>query len=118
MVTHFYLFPVKYLREVTPFIRKTSASIEKQIGWDFKTPFLGLSTSGAQESNSMEKSNTKSIPLLLCFLTRQVKVTEGKEHHVLEIHSPDRQDSCIFRTRDYHQASQWLFVKLASFNEN
>lgn len=115
VTSHFYYFSVKYLREVTPFIRKSSTSVERHIGWDLKTPFLGLSTatSGEHESSSLEKSNTKSVPLLLSFLTKQTKVTEGKEHHVLEIHSPDRQDCCIFRTHSAHQASQWLlFPKL------
>jgi len=40
VVTSFYLFPVKHLREVTPFIRK--ASLLNDIGWDVQRPFLGV----------------------------------------------------------------------------
>lgn len=101
MVTSFYL-TVKYLREVTPYIRK--ASILSDIGWDLQRQFLGFPSSVDNQPAGI-KSDTRTVPLLLCSLARRLKKTDG---HVIEIHSPDGQQSCFLRAPDAKQASQWL----------
>ena len=107
VVSHFYL-AVKYLREVTPYIRK--ASLLNEIGWDLQRQFLGFSNTAAtlQTHQPATKTNdTRSIPLLHCFLARQLKWTDKADNHLLEIHSPDGQQSCFLRAPDSLQASQW-----------
>lgn len=100
---------VKYLREVTPYIRK--ASLLNEIGWDLQRQFLGFSNTAATlqtRQPATKTSDTRSIPLLLCFLARQLKWTEKADNRLLEIHSPDGQQSCFLRAADPLQASQWF----------
>ena len=109
-MTHFYIskcVSVKYQREVTPFMRKPSILLG-DIGWDSKTTSLDLcnATSGRQEQDAFVK-DARPIPLLLCFLTRQLKDTEGNDNRVLAIHSPDRHNCVIIRASDSIQATQW-----------
>ena len=104
VVSHFYL-AVKYLREVTPYIRK--ASLLNDIGWDLQRQFLGYSSVDQASQPAINKSDTRSIPLLLCLLTRQLKCTDKADGKVLEIHSPDGQQCCLLRAPDTTQAAQW-----------
>lgn len=105
VVTSFYL-TVKYLREVTPYIRK--ASILSDIGWDLQRQFLGFAPTSGAEQPAGVKSDTRSVPLLLCFLARRFqKVDAPADGRLIEIHSPDGQQSCLLRAPDSKQASQW-----------
>lgn len=97
---------VKYLREVTPYIRK--ASLLNDIGWDLQRQFLGYSSVDQASQPAINKSDTRSIPLLLCLLTRQLKCTDKADGKVLEIHSPDGQQCCLLRAPDTTQAAQWF----------
>ena len=101
VVTSFYL-AVKYLREVTPYIRK--ASLLSDIGWELQRQFMGFSNATQQ---STAKPDTRSVPLLLCCLARRLKAAKKNDSRVLEIHSPDGQQSCLLRAPDTAQASQW-----------
>ena len=104
VVTSFYV-SVKYLREVTPFIRK--ATILSDIGWESQKPFLASTAGVAQASEQLpsnKPNDTISIPLLLCHLAKQLKMTDG---NTMEIHSPDGQHCCILRASDSAQKSQW-----------
>lgn len=107
VVTSFYL-SVKYLREVTPYIRKTS--LLAGIGWEEQKPFLGSAPSSdvvnEHQTINRPSSQTRSIPLMLCHLARPLKVPT-EDNHKLEIRSPDGQQSCILRAPDAPQASQW-----------
>ena len=103
VVTSFYLFPVKYLREVTPYIRK--ASLLSDIGWDLQRPFLSMTAQ--QHLQHQTKPDTRTIPLLLCYLTRQLKVQDSNDGRIIEIHSPDGLHSCLLRAGDAVQAAQW-----------
>ena len=105
VVTSFYL-SVKYLREVTPYIRKTS--LLAGIGWEVQKPFLvsALPVDVNEQTINRPSSQTRSIPLMLCNLIRPLKVP-AEDHHKLEIRSPDGQQSCILRAPDAPQASQW-----------
>lgn len=104
VVTSFYV-TVKYLREVTPYIRK--ASILGDIGWDVQRQFLGGAPAVDAQPAGV-KSDARSVPLLLCFLARRLRRTDG---HVVEIHSPDSQQACFLRASDAKQASQWCFIE-------
>lgn len=93
---------VKYLREVTPYFRKTS--VLGDVGWtapeqtarDILAP---KSSDGGGES--------KTIPLRLCFLCRNLNVIDP--HNVtLELHSPDGKNSVYLRCPDDRIAGQWF----------
>lgn len=101
VVTSFYL-AVKYLREVTPYIRK--ASLLSDIGWELQRQFLGFSN----VTQPTTKPDTRSVPLLLCCLARRLKAAKNNDNRVLEIHSPDGQQSCLLRASDTALASQWF----------
>ncbi|EFX69204.1 hypothetical protein DAPPUDRAFT_301017 [Daphnia pulex] len=96
---------VKYLREVTPYIRK--ASLLSDIGWELQRQFLGFS----HVAQTSTKPDTRSVPLLFCYLARRLKAAKKNDNRILEIHSPDGLQSCLLRAPDTTQASQW-FVSL------
>ncbi|KAL3860073.1 hypothetical protein ACJMK2_010241 [Sinanodonta woodiana] len=86
---------VKYLREVTPYFRKTSALNE--IGWG--TP--------DRDTGKANWSETKAIPLKLCYLCRNLSMSDPDKRTV-ELHSPDGKSSCILRFPDQATASDWF----------
>jgi len=103
---------VKYLREVTPYFRKTSSSVLSDVGWSDDTKLS--STSSASE---------RAIPLRLCYVCRgdsdaRSSVTNGDSAQSsptvqssltsLVLHSPDHRSSCLLRCADEETASQWL----------
>ena len=91
---------MKYLREVTPYFRKTSALNE--LGWGAESlPREGsLGRSGAF-------ADKKSIPIKLCYLCRNFSMPDP-QHRIFELHSPDQKSSCMFRCPDEHIANQWF----------
>lgn len=116
MVTSFYLFPVKHLREVTPFIRK--ASLLNDIGWDVQRPFLGVGVGREPSATTPPppplRADQRAVPLLLCHLKRRPTPTptspaaaESDAERVVEIHSPDGLHVCLLRAADALQAAQW-----------
>ena len=100
VVTSFYI-AVKYLREVTPYIRK--ASLLSDIGWELQRHFLGCS----HVAKASTKPDTRSVPLLFCCLDRRLKAAKQNDNRILEIHSPDGLQSCLIRASDTTQATQW-----------
>jgi len=102
---------VKYLREVTPYFRKTSSSVLNDVGW----------TDDAKTSTTSSTSE-RAIPLRLCYVchgdgTARSTVDSGSGQPsqtvqstatTLELHSPDRRSSCLLRCADEDSAMQWL----------
>ena len=88
---------MKYLREVTPYFRKNSALSE--IGW-------GSHATSHQET-SPNWSEMKTIPLKLCYLCRNLSMSDP-EKRTVELHSPDVKSSCILRFPDLATASDWF----------
>ena len=88
---------MKYLREVTPYFKKSSPLNE--LGW------------GAQEapkdSNKANWAECKTIPLKLCYLCRNLNMADA-EKRILELHSPDGKSSCVLRFPDPLTASDWF----------
>ena len=113
VVSSFSLITVKYLKEVIPYFRK--ASILSDIGWTFiGSEFLQNSTNSSNSiNNSHHKSDTKTVPLLLCHLTKCVdnKQTNGKyeeNNNIIVIYSPNRQSKCVLRCADSAQCNAWF----------
>ena len=103
---------MKYLREVTPYFRKTSSSMLSDVGW-----------SDDAKSSSTSSASERAIPLRLCYVCRgdgtaRSTVVDGGSGQsspslqstltTLELHSPDRRSSCLLRCADEDTASQWL----------
>ena len=92
---------MKYLREVTPYFRKTSSSVLSDVGW----------TDDAKPSTSSSTSSERAIPLRLCYVCRSdssVVDTGNSQSVTLELHSPDRRSSCLLRCADEDTTTQWL----------
>ncbi|KAB7507799.1 Beta-1-syntrophin [Armadillidium nasatum] len=106
---------VKYLREVTPYFRK--ATVLADLGWELQTGFLGAQSGflpqNGEIDNTSDKSevlltngpDTRSITLLFCHLTRQFVC---KEPNTIELHSPDRLHSLIFKCSSEVEAMSWF----------
>jgi len=93
---------VKFLREVTPYFRKTSSSALSDVGW----------TDDARPS-SVTSASDRAIPLRLCYVCTTVSDGARSSSHqstTLELHSPDRRSSCLLRCADEDSASQWLMA--------
>lgn len=104
-VSSFYL-TVKYLREVTPYFRK--ASISNDIGWDLSHRFLSTDVAYLPTPSSKPpRPDTRHIPLVFCFLTRNLTMIDP-EMRTFELHSPDRRSICILRCSDCTEASSWF----------
>ncbi|XP_064640760.1 beta-2-syntrophin-like isoform X2 [Lineus longissimus] len=94
---------VKYLREVTPYFRKTSAL--NDLGWGSQKESPKDPTgSGNSKTNWSEK---KTIPLKLCYLCRNLSVPDP-ENRTIELHSPDGKSSCILRCPDAGICNSWF----------
>ena len=92
-----FLFTVKYLREVTPYFRKNTALSE--LGWG--------SHDASHHEASANWSESKTIPLKLCYLCRNLSFSDP-EKRTVELHSPDIKSSCILRFPDLVTASDWF----------
>ncbi|WAR12636.1 SNTB1-like protein [Mya arenaria] len=88
---------VKYLREVTPYFRKNSALNE--LGWG--------SQDTSQDSTQTNWSESKTIPLKLCYLCRNLSMTDS-DKRTIELHSPDGKSSCILRFPNAATAHEWF----------
>ncbi|KAK2147560.1 hypothetical protein LSH36_547g03015 [Paralvinella palmiformis] len=93
------LITMKYLREVTPYFRKSSAL--NDIGW------VGLDAATKEGTPNKKLHECKSIPLKRCYLCRNLTVPD-MSGRTIELHSPDAKNSCILRCPDEHIANQWF----------
>lgn len=94
---HDIFLSVRYLREVTPYFRKNSALNE--LGWG--------SQETSQDGAKSSWSESKTIPLKLCYLCRNLSMSDPDKKTV-ELHSPDGKSSCILRFPDVPTASEWF----------
>lgn len=92
------LVPVKYLREVTPYFKKSSPLSD--LGW-------GTHDSAQKDGAKANWSETKTIPLKLCYLCRNLTMNDP-EKRTLELHSPDGKGLCALRFPDPATCSDWF----------
>ena len=88
---------MKYIREVSPYFRKTSAL--NDLGWG-----------GQEAQRDAARANwteSKAIPLKLCYLCRNLSMSDP-ERKTLELNSPDGKSSCILRFPDPATATEWF----------
>ena len=97
-VSFFSVFKVKYLREVTPYFKK--ASPLSDLGW-------GAQDSAQKDGVKANWSETKTIPLRLCYLCRNLTMIDP-EKRTLELHSPDGKGMCALKFPDPATCSDWF----------
>ncbi|GFS21688.1 beta-1-syntrophin-like [Elysia marginata] len=100
---------VKYLREVTPYFRKSSPLME--LGWgtqDSAHKDIGSASGGGSGANNKSSwSETKTLPLKLCYLCRNLTMPDPLRK-TLELHAPDGKGVCTLRMPDPATASDWF----------
>lgn len=89
---------VKYLQEVTPYFKK--ASPLSDLGW-------GAQDSAQKDGTKANWSETKTIPLRLCYLCRNLTILDP-DKHTLELHSPDGKGMCALRFPEPVTCSDWF----------
>ncbi|XP_048385842.1 beta-1-syntrophin isoform X2 [Stegostoma tigrinum] len=106
------LLEVKYMREATPYIRKTSPVSE--LGWETLPPESPRLRSAAIESHATlsfslpnDSKDSKSIPLKMCYVTRSFS-TPDPENRQFELHSPDCKYTVVLRCKDPSTAQAWF----------
>ena len=90
---------VKYLKEVTPYFKRTTS----QSSWD--------SGSGPKEANATKSwTELKRVLLKLCYITKFVSIAPAAENDgkVFEIFTPDGRSAAIFKAKENGIASQWF----------
>lgn len=102
------LLEVKFIREVTPYIKKPS--LVSDLPWEGASP-QSPSFSGSEDSGSPKHQNTtkdrKVIPLKMCFAARNLSMPD-LENRLIELHSPDSRNTLILRCKDTATAHSWF----------
>ena len=102
---------VKYLREVTPYFRRSSFLAE--IGWT--GPSMDASAEGGSLSSAAAVGDCRVIPLRLCFVCRNV-ATPDVHSCTIELHAPDARSVICLRAADERTATRW-YTALAAVAE-
>ncbi|XP_038069960.1 beta-1-syntrophin-like isoform X1 [Patiria miniata] len=96
---------VKYLREVTPYFRRST--VIGEVGWDTPSPYVIKEPGANPRATRNNFTEMRTIPLKLCYVTSNLTVNDP-EHRTIELHSPDSRSSCILRCKDATSASEWF----------
>lgn len=94
---YFNYLSVKYITDFSPCFRKISALNE--LGWG--------SQEAQRDAARANWTETKTIPLKLCYLCRNLSMSDP-EKRTVELHSPDGKSTCIIRFPDAAVASDWF----------
>lgn len=92
---------MKYLREVTPYFRKTSALSD--MGWGIR-------------DESYASVDKRYLPLKLVYVTRNLSWPEPSDN-MFEVHAPDGLNWCAFRCTDAESAFSWFTAIHAAVSE-
>ncbi|NXG67415.1 SNTB2 protein, partial [Hemiprocne comata] len=98
---------VKFMREVTPYIKKPS--LVSDLPWEGAAP-QSPSLSGSEDSGSPQHQGArdrKVIPLKMCFAARNLSMPD-LENRLIELHSPDSRNTLILRCKDTATAHSWF----------
>jgi len=98
---------VKFLREVTPYFRKSAPNSTSVTTADVSATNhdeIGVS-SGSSPSAGRVSRDHRSIPLHLCYLCRSAQDTEKR---IIEIHAADAKSCFMIRCGDETSACHWF----------
>ncbi|XP_051545415.1 beta-2-syntrophin-like isoform X2 [Myxocyprinus asiaticus] len=96
---------VKYIREVSPLLRKSSMSAE--LSWDSHLQSPNVSCSSDDSPKSSTFRDRKIIPLKMSFISRNLTMAD-LENRLLELHSPDGQHTVVLQCKDGAIAHSWF----------
>ena len=96
---------MKYLREVTPYFRRST--VIGEVGWDTPSPYVIKEPGANPRATRNNFTEMRTIPLKLCYVTSNLTVNDP-EQRTIELHSPDGRSSCILRCKDATSASEWF----------
>ncbi|XP_062848625.1 beta-1-syntrophin [Trichomycterus rosablanca] len=100
---------VKYMREATPYVKKTSPVAE--IGWETpppESPRLGSPHCELPSPPLLSlQGDCRYIPLQMCHVTRAM-TTPDPENRQLELHSPNAKHTVVLRCSDSASAHAWF----------
>lgn len=94
---------MKYLREVTPYFRKSS--LLGEIGWGNSLEHPPVD-SVAMSADPIAAGETKVLSLHLCFVCRNVAMQDPR-NSTIELHSPSGRNIVCLRTVDDRAAARW-----------
>ncbi|XP_065519129.1 beta-2-syntrophin [Lathamus discolor] len=103
------ILEVKFMREVTPYIKKPS--LVSDLPWEGAAP-QSPSLSGSEDSGSPQHQGArdrKVIPLKMCFAARNLSMPD-LENRLIELHSPDSRNTLILRCKDTATAHSWFMA--------
>uniref|UniRef100_A0A8C4Q9N1 PDZ domain-containing protein n=1 Tax=Eptatretus burgeri TaxID=7764 RepID=A0A8C4Q9N1_EPTBU len=106
------LLTVKFIREVTPFLKKNSSIAE--LGWEVPDGpgSLGLAAEGQVSGNGTSHDKEQCIlPLKMCFVTRRVNMPDP-DNRLMELHSPDGTRTVVLRCKDSASVHAWFAALL------
>jgi len=92
---------VKYLKEITPYLRKSSSLAD--IGWTEH----GASYTSSPPLSPNFLNSCKTLPLNMCYACQNLTMID-KDCCIIELHSPDGQCSCLLKCPDRVTASTWF----------
>ncbi|NWS34557.1 SNTB2 protein, partial [Polioptila caerulea] len=101
------ILEVKFMREVTPYIKKPS--LVSDLPWE-GAALQSPSLSGSEDSGSPQHQgprDRKVIPLKMCFAARNLSMPD-LENRLIELHSPDSRNTLVLRCRDTATAHAWF----------
>ncbi|NWX03571.1 SNTB2 protein, partial [Caloenas nicobarica] len=101
------ILEVKFMREVTPYIKKPS--LVSDLPWEGAPP-QSPSLSSSEDSGSPQHQgprDRKVIPLKMCFAARNLSMPD-LENRLIELHSPDSRNTLILRCKDTATAHSWF----------
>ncbi|NXV79671.1 SNTB2 protein, partial [Atlantisia rogersi] len=101
------ILEVKFMREVTPYIKKPS--LVSDLPWEGAAP-QSPSLSSSEDSGSPQHQgprDRKVIPLKMCFAARNLSMPD-LENRLIELHSPDSRNTLILRCKDTATAHSWF----------
>ncbi|NXS55879.1 SNTB2 protein, partial [Brachypteracias leptosomus] len=101
------ILEVKFMREVTPYIKKPS--LVSDLPWEGAVP-QSPTLSSSEDSGSPQHQgprDRKVIPLKMCFAARNLSMPD-LENRLIELHSPDSRNTLILRCKDTATAHAWF----------
>ncbi|XP_043937956.1 beta-2-syntrophin [Protopterus annectens] len=98
---------VRYIREVTPYIKKPSLAVD--LLWEGTGP-QSPNRTGSEDSGSPRHYGSKEkkvIHLKMCYIARNLSMPD-LENRLIELHSSDAQHVILLRCKDTATAHSWF----------
>ncbi|XP_078525309.1 beta-2-syntrophin [Lissotriton helveticus] len=101
---------VKYIREVSPYMKKPS--LISELSWEgssHHSPNTSISEDSGSPKHLHNFQDRKVIPLKMCFVARNLTMPD-LENRLIELHSPDGRNTLVLRSADGATAHSWFMA--------